>query len=144
MIKINFPPHPFKTRKEDNKEFIFDEFRKRWVILSPEEWVRQNFLQYLMSEKNYPASWLAVEREMKLGELSKRFDILVFDQRAKPFMMIECKSMEVELSEKTLAQVVRYNMAIPVSILVITNGRHTFGFDITSGEAVPITDIPAN
>ena len=144
MIKINFPEHPFKTKKEDNKEYIFDEFRKRWVILSPEEWVRQNFLHYLMTEKNYPASWLAVEREMKLGELSKRFDILVFDQRAKPFMMIECKSMDVELSENILAQVVRYNMAIPVSILVITNGRHTFGFNIESGLAIPLTEIPSN
>jgi len=143
MIKINFPSHPFKTKKENEREYIFDEVRRLWVRLSPEEWVRQNFLQYLTREKNYPSSLVAVEREMKLGELSKRFDILVFDQDAKPFMMVECKSMQVDLSERVLDQIVRYNLAIPVSILIVTNGTYTFGFRIGSGGAEALTEIPA-
>ena len=143
MIKINFPSHPFRTKKDGDKEFIFDEVRKLWVRLSPEEWVRQNFLQYLIGEKKYPSSWVAVEREMKLGELSKRFDILVFDQDAKPYMMVECKAMQVDLTEKTLDQIVRYNLAIPVPILIVTNGSHTFGFKIGMEGATVLEEIPA-
>src|SRR4249920_3825470 len=143
MIKINFPSYPFRTKIESDKEFIFDEVRKLWVRLSPEEWVRQNFLQYLIGEKKYPSSWVAVEREMKLGELSKRFDILVFDQDAKPYMMVECKSMQVDLTEKTLDQIVRYNLAMPVPILIVTNGSHTFGFKIGMEGATVLEEIPA-
>ena len=143
MIKINFSSHPFKTKKENGREFIFDEVRKLWVRLSPEEWVRQNFLQYLIGEKKYPSSWVAVEREMKLGELSKRFDILVFDQDAKPYMMVECKAMQVDLTEKTLDQIVRYNLAMPVPILIVTNGSHTFGFKIGMEGATVLEEIPA-
>jgi hypothetical protein len=143
MIKINFPSHPFRTKKEGEKEFIFDEVRKLWVRLSPEEWVRQNFLQYLIGEKKYPSSWVAVEREMKLGELSKRFDILVFDHSAKPYMMVECKAMQVDLTEKTLDQIVRYNLAMPVPILIVTNGTHTFGFKIGMEGATVLEEIPA-
>lgn len=142
MIKINFPEHSFRIRKEGGREYIFDEVRKQWVWLSPEEWVRQNFLQYLIRERKYSASLLAVERELKLGELVKRFDILVFDSNAKPVMMVECKSMQVELSEKTLDQIIRYNLALPVPLLVITNGSNTFGFRIMAGGVESLDEIP--
>ena len=143
MIKINFSSYPFRTKKEGDKEFIFDEVRKLWVRLSPEEWVRQNFLQYLIGEKKYPSSWVAVEREMKLGELSKRFDILVFDQDAKPYMMVECKAMKIDLTEKTLDQIVRYNLAIPGPSRIVTNGSHTFGFKIGREGTTVLEEIPA-
>ena len=88
MIKIYYPHYAFKIKEEESgKEFIFDEQRKQWVRLTEEEWVRQNFAQYLLQVKKYPSSYIAVEKKMKLGEMNKRFDILVFNKAAKPWMM---------------------------------------------------------
>lgn len=129
MIKIYYPTHPFKIREpEAKKEEIWDELRKLWVRLTPEEWVRQNFIQYLLQVKNYPASYIAVERRMKLGELNKRFDLLVFDKAAQPWLLVECKAIKEKLDSRVLWQVLRYNMAIPVKYLVITNGEACHAF----------------
>ncbi|PWT72656.1 MAG: restriction endonuclease subunit R [Bacteroidetes bacterium] len=129
MIKIYYPHHPFKIKEEqEGKEYIFDELRKSWVSLTEEEWVRQNFIQYLLQVKKYPASYIAVERKMKLGELSKRFDLLVFDKAAKPWMMIECKAMHRQLDKTVLWQALHYNIAIPVKYLVVTNGQQCHGY----------------
>ena len=94
MIKIEYPPYQPEIKKEQDKEFIFDAFRKRWILLTPEEWVRQNFLQYLVRVKNYPASLIAVEKELRLGEMKKRFDIVVYDAGSRPWMLVECKEMK--------------------------------------------------
>jgi hypothetical protein len=129
MIKIYYPTHPFKIREpEAKKEEIWDELRKLWVRLTPEEWVRQNFIQYLLQVKNYPPSYIAVERRMKLGELNKRFDLLVFDKAAQPWLLVECKAIKEKLDSRVLWQVLRYNMAIPVKYLVITNGEECHAF----------------
>lgn len=129
MIKIYYPTHPFKIREpEAKKEEIWDELRKLWVRLTPEEWVRQNFIQYLLQVKNYPPSYIAVERRMKLGELNKRFDLLVFDKAAQPWLLVECKAINEKLDSRVLWQVLRYNMAIPVKYLVITNGEECHAF----------------
>lgn len=129
MIKIYYPSHPFKIREpEKKKEEIWDELRKQWVRLTPEEWVRQNFIQYLLQVKNYPPSYIAVERRMKLGELNKRFDLMVFDNGAQPWMLVECKAMEEKLDNRVLWQVLRYNMATPVKYIVITNGEQCHAF----------------
>ena len=129
MIKLYYPPYQYKIKEEEGgKEYIFDGLRKQWVRLTPEEWVRQNFIQYLLQVKNYQAAYIAVERKMKLGEVNKRFDLLVFDKAAKPWMMIECKAMEVSLDKSVLWQVLHYNMAIPVKYLVITNGTACYGY----------------
>jgi hypothetical protein len=125
MIKIAFPEHKYKIKNEGGKEMIFDECRKQWLILTPEEWVRQNFLQYLIQVKKYPASLIAVEKEIALGELRKRCDIIVYKD-AKPWMIVECKEMNVELSEAVIKQILNYNISLQVSYLVITNGRSTF------------------
>lgn len=116
-------------REEEGKELIFDELRRLWVRLTPEEWVRQNFLQYLVQTMRYPASLIAIERELKLGELRKRFDVLVYNRQHKPWMMVECKAMEVNLDESVLQQVLRYNIAVPVPFLVVTNGHYCAGFE---------------
>jgi len=129
MIKIYYPHYPFKIKEEEiGKEFIFDELRKSWVRLTEEEWVRQNFIQYLIQVKKYPASYIAVERKMKLGEVNKRFDILVFDKAAKPWMMVECKAMHRPLDKTVLWQALHYNIAIPVKYLVVNNGQHCYGY----------------
>lgn len=143
MLRINYPEHPFRFKKTDGKEFIFDEFRKSWVRLTPEEWVRQNFLQYLLKVMQYPASLIAVERELRLGELKKRFDILVYNQQHQPWLMVECKAMGIPLEESVLMQVLRYNIAVPVSYLIITNGEFCTGFVKTGTELQAIDTLPA-
>ncbi|HMH32183.1 MAG TPA: type I restriction enzyme HsdR N-terminal domain-containing protein [Puia sp.] len=144
MIKIYYPPFAFKIRdEEDGKEFIFDELRRQWVRLTPEEWVRQNFIQYLLQVKQYPASYIAVERKMNLGEMSKRFDLLVFDRAAKPWLMVECKAVGRPLDKTVLWQALHYNIAIPVKYLVITNGEQCYGYmkGVIDFEEVPV--LPA-
>ena len=139
MIKIYYPTHSFKLREpEKMKEEIWDELRRQWVRLTPEEWVRQNFIQYLLQVKNYPASYIAVERKMKLGELIKRFDLMVFDNAAQPWMLIECKAIGEPLDQRVLWQVLRYNMAIPVKYIVVTNGEecHAFARGLTDFDGI--------
>jgi hypothetical protein len=143
MIKIDYPPYQPKIKKQNEAEFIFDEIRKRWIILTPEEWVRQNFLQYLIHVKNYPASLIAVEKEIHLGELKKRFDIVVYDQSTKPWMVIECKEMHVALDKAVLDQVLRYNIILQVPFLVITNGAYCFGFVNENGQLAELDMLPS-
>lgn len=141
MIKIYYPHFPYKIKEEEaGKEYIFDELRRQWVRLTPEEWVRQNFIQYLLQIKKYPSAYIAVERKMKLGELSKRFDLLVFDKGARPWMMIECKAMGKPLDKTVLWQALHYNLAIPVKYLVITNGEYCHGYQkgLMDFEEVPV------
>ena len=103
MVRVTYPPHPFKIKEdEERKEFIFDELRKAWLRLTSEEWVRQNFVQYLLQVMKYPSTYVAVEREIKLGERKKRFDIMVFNQAARPWMMVECKKMERKLDSTVI------------------------------------------
>lgn len=142
MIKIDFPPYKPRLKKEKDKEFIFDPIRKRWVILTPEEWVRQNFLQYLIIIKKYPASLIAVEKEVIMGDLKKRFDIVVYAQDTTPQMLIECKEMNVDLSSKVLDQVLRYNSVLRVPYLVITNGSYSRAFKCAANEFRELAAIP--
>jgi hypothetical protein len=144
MIKIYYPTYSFKIREPElKKEEIFDELRKLWVRLTPEEWVRQNFIQYLLQVKNYPPSYIAIERRMKLGELNKRFDMLIFDKAAQPWMLVECKAMNEKLDKGVLWQVLRYNMAIPVKYLVITNGEECHAFIKGAIDFEAINALPA-
>ncbi|MFL9483756.1 type I restriction enzyme HsdR N-terminal domain-containing protein [Chitinophagaceae bacterium LWZ2-11] len=141
MIKIEYPNHPYKIREEQGKEVIFDEIRKLWVRLTPEEWVRQNFLQYLIKVKLYQPALIAVEKEIKLGELRKRCDIVVYKSTI-PWMIIECKEMNVPLAESTLRQALNYNIAMNVQYLVITNGTQIFAWHFEKGKAELCEEIP--
>jgi hypothetical protein len=142
MIKIEYPIYQPKLKVENEKELIFDEVRKRWVVLTPEEWVRQNFLQYLTQTKKYPASLIAVEKEIKLGELKKRFDIVVYDADTKPWMIIECKEMNVALDNSVLDQVLRYNISLNVPYLVITNGSYCMAMQLKGNAIKAINSLP--
>jgi len=141
MIKIAFPTHQFKIKNEKGKDIIFDECRKQWVILTPEEWVRQNFLQYLIQAKKYPSSLIAIEKEIHLGELKKRCDIVVY-KNAKAWLIVECKEMNVELSEAVIKQILNYNISLQVSYLVITNGTSTFGLSLTQDNPIWMDALP--
>ncbi|MBP6686993.1 MAG: type I restriction enzyme HsdR N-terminal domain-containing protein [Lacibacter sp.] len=143
MIKIDFPIPSFRIKEEDGKEVIFDDLRKQWVRLTPEEWVRQNLIQYLLQVKQYPAAFISIEKEIVLGELKKRFDVLIYDRTHQPWMMIECKAMEVDLAEKVLEQIVRYNMSVPVNYLVISNGTYTYAWMKEENRLIGINELPA-
>jgi hypothetical protein len=142
MIKIEYPKYQPRIKKEKGSEFIFDEVRKHWVVLAPEEWVRQNFLQYLTRVKKYPASLIAVEKEIKLGDLRKRFDIVVYDRNSKPWMIIECKEMNVPLDKSVLDQVLRYNITLQVPYLVITNGSYCMALSFEKHTMIEIDELP--
>jgi hypothetical protein len=142
MIVINYPVPDFTIKEEKGKELILDLLRKKWVALTPEEWVRQNFIQFLIKTHQYPASLIAVEKEIQLGELKKRFDILVYDKQLKPWMMVECKASSVAMNEKVFEQLLRYNQAVPVSYMLITNGNYTYGWQKKGIELISIDSMP--
>jgi hypothetical protein len=142
MITINFPEPVFKLKKENGIKLIFDVIRRQWLVLNEEEWVRQNFIQYLIQTLNYPAAFIAVEKEIMLGELKKRFDILVYNKEHKPWMMIECKATAINLNDSVLQQVLRYNISVPVPYIVITNGHFTYGWEKRGVDLKLIQQMP--
>jgi hypothetical protein len=141
MIVLQYPNYPFKIKAHHGKDQIFDPFRKTWVLLTPEEWVRQNLLQYLVQNLHYPASLIAVEKEIKLGELSKRFDIVVYKNEL-PWMIIECKEAKVTLNEKTMEQILQYQQVLTAQYLFISNGHETMGAKIESGKLQALQNFP--
>jgi hypothetical protein len=112
-----------------------------WVTLTPEEWVRQNFIQYLVRVKKYPSSVFAIEKEIKLGELKKRCDIVVYRSHS-PWMIIECKEQSILLNDNVVQQVLRYNISLNVKILVVTNGEKTYAVKLNENDIIPIDDLP--
>ena len=143
MIAVNYPEPGFRYKKEEGKEFIFDTIRKVWLSLTEEEWVRQNFIQFLVQEMKYPVSLIALEKEIQLGELKKRFDILIYDKNHQPWMLIECKGPGIKLEDPVLQQVLRYNISVPVSYLIITNGHYTQGWEKAGTELKELTSLPS-
>jgi hypothetical protein len=142
MIKLEFPEGRIKTQQRNSINEIFDPVRKKWLLLTPEEWVRQNVIQYLLVIKKYPATLLAVEKEIRLGELKKRCDIVVYNRKSEPWMIIECKEMNVPLSEKTISQVLRYHITLPAKYLIITNGSYCSGFEKKENRFTEINTFP--
>jgi len=141
MIVLQYPSYPFKIKALNGKDQIFDPFRKSWVLLTPEEWVRQNLLQYLVQNLHYPASLIAVEKEIKLGELSKRFDIVVYKNEL-PWMIIECKEAMIALNEKTMLQILQYQQVLMAQYLFMSNGHETLGAKIESGKLQALQNFP--
>ena len=114
-----------RTRLFNGKEQIFCEWRHRWVRLTPEEWVRQQLLHRMVSEWDYPASLIAVEQAITVGEVRKRCDAIVYDSAMQPLMLIECKAETVPLTQKTLDQAIVYNRKLNVPYLLLCNGAQT-------------------
>ena len=142
MIMVQYPEPQFRMKVENGKRFIFDTIRKVWLLLTEEEWVRQNFLNYLISELNYPPGLIALEKEIMLNDLKKRFDILVYNSSHQPWLMVECKASSVKLSEDVLQQLLRYNISVPVLYMVITNGASTIGWKKEKGELKMLKELP--
>ncbi len=142
MVKIQFPDYDFKIVSEGPQSRIFDPFRKQWLILTPEEWVRQNILVYISEILKYPAALLSIEKEISLGELKKRCDIIVYDRSMQPWMIIECKERKVDLDETVLNQVLRYHASQPCKYLTVSNGTYTYCFVKEKGTFKEIHEMP--
>lgn len=142
MIQIIFPENAVKTRQHQAITEIFDPIRKKWLVMTPEEWVRQHIISYLLKVKHYPASLLSIEKEITVGELKKRCDIVIYDRTLTPTMIIECKKMDVQLTPKVLDQVLRYHITLQAEYLIITNGLHCIGFQKSGGQFREINEFP--
>lgn len=126
MQQLNFPTYSFRFKNNENKISIFDEIRKKFVILTPEEWVRQNVVRYLLEEKKYSKSYINVEKLIKINDLNKRYDIVVFEPNGEIFLLIECKAPEVQITQQTFDQIARYNLVLNASYLMVTNGLNHY------------------
>lgn len=122
MLELSLPGFEYKVKKQNGTVMIFDIIRKKYVVLTPEEWVRQHVVHYLLERKGYPVALVAVEREIELYNLKRRFDIVVFDRNGSPWLLIECKAPVVALSQKVFDQVFRYNLTLGAPYVAITNG----------------------
>lgn len=122
MEPLNLPTYSFKIKPDGQRKLIFDTIRKKYVVLTPEEWVRQNFIRYLNEEKNYPLSLMTLELQQRIHTARRRTDIIIYNTLGNPVMIIECKAPEVALTDKVFEQVAGYNFALKADYLVITNG----------------------
>ncbi len=119
---LNLPHYSFRIKEKTGKKLIFDDFRRRWVALTPEEWVRQNFTRYLVEIKHFPASLIAIERSLRINQHDFRTDIVLFSKSGNPLVVVECKAPEVKITQQVFDQIARYNLELRVSFLIVTNG----------------------
>ena len=123
MYKLNLPPYPLKLKKNRNKKLeVLDPLRKKYVVLTPEEWVRQNFIEYLADQKHYPKSLMQSEVALKINRVNKRADIVLYGNQGQAVLLVECKAPEVKITQEVFDQAARYNMVFNVKYMVITNG----------------------
>lgn len=134
----------FKIKEVKQSKYIFDELRKKYVVLLPEEWVRQNFIHYLINEKKFPKGRIAVEYSLKVNKNDKRSDIVIFDKSLKPQLVVECKAEQVKLTQDTFEQAANYNLKLGAKYIIITNGISTMAFikDSNANSYSHIKEIP--
>ena len=144
MQKLNFPTYSFRFKNSENKVSIFDEIRKKFIFLTPEEWVRQHVVQFLLQDKRYPKSYINVEKLIKINNLSKRYDAIVYQPNGEIFLLIECKAPEVPISQQTFDQIARYNLVLKAKYLMVTNGlNHYFcQMDFENEKYVFLKELP--
>jgi len=124
--KLNFSPYNFRLKSSKNKRLIFDDIRKKFVVLQPEEWVRQHCLQFLIQEKKYSKSLINVEKELLVNGLKKRYDIVVYNSDGSIHVIVECKAPHILIKQDTFDQIARYNLALKANYLMITNGLNHY------------------
>ena len=138
MQDLNFPTYSFRLKNSENNTHIFDVIRKKFVVLQPEEWVRQHCVQYLIQEKNYPISLINVEKVVLINGLKKRYDIVVFNPDGSLALVVECKAPKVKITQAAFDQIARYNLTLKASYLMVTNGLNhyfcTMNHDLESFE----------
>ncbi|MCB0398728.1 MAG: type I restriction enzyme HsdR N-terminal domain-containing protein [Winogradskyella sp.] len=126
MQKLNFPQFDYRFKSTENKVAIFDVIRKKFIVLQPEEWVRQHCVHYLISEKKYPKSLINVEKELSINGLKKRYDIVIFNTDGSILLIVECKSYDITINQDTFDQIARYNLALNAEFLMVTNGLNHY------------------
>jgi hypothetical protein len=144
MQKLNLPTYNFKLKSNENKTLIFDIIRKKYMVLTPEEWVRQHFVAFLMEEKKYPTSLIAIEKQLIINNRKKRTDILIFNSEGKPDIIVECKAPKIKITQNTFDQIARYNLKLKANFLVVTNGLEHFycKMDFENKSYIFLKEIP--
>lgn len=144
MQKLNLPEYSFKIKLQNEKPVIFDQLRKKFVRLTPEEWVRQNFVQFLIHEKKYSPALIAVEALVKVNNNPQRADLIVFGRQGNPVLIAEFKAPEVKITQQTFDQIARYNMSLQVNCLIVSNGLEHFccRINFLEGSYSFLPDIP--
>ncbi|MDD2996145.1 MAG: type I restriction enzyme HsdR N-terminal domain-containing protein [Paludibacter sp.] len=144
MWQLNLPLYNFRIKNQNDKQFIFDAQRRKFVSLTPEEWVRQHFIRFLIEEKKYPAAWIAIEKQLNINGMKKRCDAIVYDEFAKPLVLIEFKAPEVPITQATFDQAVVYNLKLNVSFFIISNGLQHYAckIDFEAGKYLFFQEIP--
>jgi hypothetical protein len=144
MKKLNFPTYSFRFKNSENNVAIFDEIRKKFILLTPEEWVRQHTLHYLIQDNKYPKSCINVEKLIKINTLNKRYDVVVFQTNGEIFLLIECKAPEVAITQQTFDQIARYNLVLKAKYLMLTNGiNHYFcQMDFENEKYIFLKELP--
>ena len=130
MQQLNLPDYNFRIIAKRGKKYILDRIRRRYVMLTPEEWVRQNFIEYMITEKNYPESLMAVEKQISMNGKIFRFDLLVYLRTGQPLLVAEFKAPNVKITQEAFDQVVRYNMTLKVKLVIVSNGLQHFACEI--------------
>lgn len=139
---LKYPTFHIKIKHEGKKAFVFDEIRKKWIMLTPEEWVRQHLINYLVTEKEIPKSLISVEKEIELNGTKKRYDVVVFNTTLNPVLLIECKAPTVELKEEVVEQALRYNLQLGVKYMMFSNGLHDLIFYSQNSKLISLTELP--
>ena len=144
MQKLNLPNYNFNLKSNENKTLVFDPLRKKNVVLTPEEWVRLHFVQYLIQEKKYPVSLIAIEKQLIINNLKKRTDIVIFSPDGTPNIIVECKAPKVKITQDTFDQIARYNLKLNANYLIVTNGLNHYFCMLNKEEEsyVFLQDIP--
>ena len=134
MEKLNFPKYNLQIKSIENKDYIFEPIRKKWLLCTPEEWVRVNCINYVSNTKGYPHSLISVEHQIDVYGLKKRFDLLIYNINLSPFILIECKSPSVKINQKTFDQIIQYNLKLKCPYIMITNGLNHYVCNINQNE----------
>lgn len=144
MQSLNFPAYSFRLKNSQNRRYIFDGIRKKFVLLQPEEWVRQHVLHFLVFTRNYPKSLINVEKQLMVNRLKKRYDIVVFNPDGSIFLLVECKAPEVKIEQTTFDQIARYNYQLKSEYLMVTNGLEHYycQMDHVNEKYTFLKDIP--
>ncbi len=142
MLHVQFPEPAFQTRPLQDGTEIFDRIRKKWLLLTPEEWVRQNMINWLNKVQLVPLAFIAVERMLMVGDSKRRFDIVVYSRKHEPWLLVECKAMDVVLNEATLQQALGYFSAMPAQVLMLSNGHHTYAWQLDQNNLHTLEVLP--
>lgn len=144
MWHLNLPAYNFRIKKQNDKHFIFDSQRRKFVSLTPEEWVRQNFIRYLIEEKKFPAAWIAIEKQLIINGMKKRCDAIVYNEFAQPLVIVEFKAPDIAINQTTFDQAAVYNIKLNVNFFIISNGiqHYCCKIDFNEGKYLFFEEIP--